>query len=69
MYQDFRSKIFCVTVPKLSVGEFLFVALLSGSEKVWIGWGSVKIFRRKFFFHRAEKFCRGVLYFRINFGY
>ena len=38
-YQDFPSKIFCLTVPKISVGESFTVALISGSEKVWIGGG------------------------------
>ncbi len=36
-YQNFPSKIFCLTVPKFSVGESFTVALISGSEKVWIG--------------------------------
>ena len=34
-YQYFPSKIFCLTVRKLSVGEYLDVALISGSEKVY----------------------------------
>ena len=34
-YQDFPSKIFCLTVPKISVGESFTVALISGSEKVY----------------------------------
>ena len=33
-YQDFPSKIFCLTVPKISVGECFIVALISGTEKV-----------------------------------
>ena len=35
-YQDFPSKIFCLTVPKFSGGESFTVALFSGIEKVWI---------------------------------
>ena len=30
---DFPSKIFCLTVPKISVGEPLSVSLVSGIEK------------------------------------
>ncbi len=39
-YQDFPSKVFCLTVPKISVGESFAVALISGTEKVcrrWVG--------------------------------
>ena len=32
-YQDFMSKIFCLTVPKIFVGESFTVALTSGTEK------------------------------------
>ena len=35
-YQDFPSKIFCLTVPKISVVESFTVAINSGNEKVWI---------------------------------
>ena len=31
----FSIKSFCLTVPKVSVGESFTVALVSGSEKVW----------------------------------
>ena len=48
-YQDFTSKIFCVTVPKISVGESFTVALISGSEKVWIGGGEYQDFPSKVF--------------------
>ena len=34
-YQDFPSRTFCLTVPKISVGESFTVALISGSEKVY----------------------------------
>ena len=34
--QDFLSKNFCLTVPKISVGESFTVALVSGGEKIWI---------------------------------
>ena len=48
--QVFRSKVFCLTVPKISVGESFTVAIISGIEKVWIrgGGGSITIFRRSF---------------------
>ena len=42
-YQDFLSKIFRVTVPKISVGESFIVASISGTEKVWRRAGSIKI--------------------------
>ena len=48
-YQDFPSKIFCLTVPKVSVGEPLKVALISGSENVWIGGGEYQDFPSKIF--------------------
>ena len=35
-YQDFPSKFFCLTVPKISVGESFTVETISGMEKVWI---------------------------------
>ena len=34
-YHDFLPKIFCLTVPKISVGESFTVAVISGSEKVY----------------------------------
>ena len=34
-YQDFPSKIFCLTVLKFFVGESFTVAVISGSEKVY----------------------------------
>ena len=40
-YQDFRSKVFRLTVPKDYVGESFIVALFSGIEKVWIRRGGV----------------------------
>ena len=32
-YQDFPSKFFCLTVPKMFVGEPLSISLISGDEK------------------------------------
>ncbi len=38
-YQDIPWKKFCFTVPKKFVGESFTVALISGTEEVWIGGG------------------------------
>ena len=43
-YQDFPSKILCLTVPKVSLGESFTVALISGIEKVWIRVGEYQDF-------------------------
>ncbi len=43
-YQVFPSKIFCLTVPIIFVGEFLNVALITGTEKVWITRGEYQDF-------------------------
>ena len=59
-YQDFPSKITCVTVPKLSVGESFTIALISGIKKVWIRKGLVSSFSVKnFLSHSAESFRGG----------
>ena len=50
MYQDFPSKILCLTMRKIAVTESFTVALILGTEKVWRREGggvSIKIFRRK----------------------
>ena len=61
-YQDFPSKIFCLTVPKNFVGESFTVAIISGTEKIWIReGGSIKTFRRKFFFSQCRKNSQGNL--------
>ena len=69
-YQDSTSKMFCLTLPKHSVGKSFSVALISGIEKVEIKGGmSIKIFCPNFFLsHSAEKFRRGILYCCNNFG-
>ena len=48
---------FCLTVPKISVGESFTVALFSGSGKVFgqEGEGSNKVFHRKFFVSQCRK--------------
>ena len=48
-YQDFPSKILCLTVPKkkISVGESFTVASILGIEKFWIGVGEYQDFLSK----------------------
>ena len=65
-YQDFSSKIFCLTVPKNAVGEPFSLSLVSGIEKVWMrGWGGgakeCQDFPSKISSHSAEKFRRSTL--------
>ena len=54
-YQHFPSKIFCLAVPKVFVGESFTVAVFLGTGKVWIrkGW-SINYVRRKYLSHSAE---------------
>ena len=70
-YQDFLSKLFCLTVPKNSVAEPFTVALFPGTDKVGIGGrGGVSRFSVEIFMsHSAGNFRRGNLYCCINFGY
>ena len=47
-YVTFFQRLFCPTVPKISLGEAFSVEIISGVEKVSIrggGGGSIKIFR------------------------
>ena len=60
----FSVEIFCLTVPKIAVGEPFSLSLISGIEKIWIrGWGrgvsrsSVEVFVS----HSPEKLRRGIL--------
>ena len=57
--QGIPSNIFCLTVPKIFVGEPFSVALISGIEKVWIGRGEYQDFPSK-------NFCLTVL--KISLG-
>ena len=58
-YQDFPSKTFCLTVPRIFIGKPFSVSLLSGSEEVWIREGGVSSFSvDNFLSHSAEKFRR-----------
>ena len=54
-YQDFPSKVFCLTVPKIFVGEPFSVSLISGIENFYASEGYVTIFRRKFFVSQCRK--------------
>ena len=67
----FRRKLFCLTVPKSSVGESFTVAIISGIEKFWIrGGGEYQDFPWKNFLSQsAKRFRRGILYCCINFGH
>ena len=48
-YQDFPSKVFCLTVPKIFAGESFTVAVISGTGKVWIRSGEYQDFPSKIF--------------------
>ena len=63
-YQDFPSKIFCLTVPKKIVGE-PFCAVF---QKKFIDkrGGSIKIFRRKIFVSQCRTFPYGVESFSVS---
>ena len=61
-YQDFPSKVFCLTVPKISVVESFTVALVLGIEKVWIrggGGGEYQDFLSKSFCLTVPKISVG----------
>ena len=59
-YQDFASKVFCLTVMKNFIGEPFSVSLSAGTEKLWIREGGVSRFSvEKFLSHSAEKFRSG----------
>ncbi len=50
-YEDFPSEFFSLTVAKTFIGQSFPVALISGTEQIWIrgGGGSIKIFLGKNF--------------------
>ena len=55
-YQDFPSKIFCLTVQKIFIGEPFSVSLFSGIEKFYAHELNIKIFHRKFVVSQCRKF-------------
>ena len=61
-YQDFPSKVFCLTVPKKFKGEFFTVALISSTEKKWRREVLSRLYVKKFLSHIAETFRRGIFY-------
>ena len=62
-YQDFPSKTFCLTVPRIFVGKPFSVSLLSGAEEVWIREGEAvsRLSVENFLSQSAEKFRVGTL--------
>ena len=50
---------FCLTVPKIFLGQPFRVSLISGIETFYASEGYVTIFCRNFSSHSAEKFRRG----------
>ena len=54
-YQDFPSETFCLTVPKILVGEPFSVSLTSGIEKIFAYEGNITIFCRKFVVSQYRK--------------
>ena len=46
-YHDFPSKTFCLTVPKIFVGETFSVSFISGIEKIYAYEGKITIFQLK----------------------
>ena len=54
-YQDFPSKIFCLTVPKISLG-ILYCCINFRYRKSLDKRGSIKSFRRKFFVSQCGNF-------------
>ena len=53
--QVFPSEVFCLTVPKIFVGEPFTVSLISGIENFYASEVYVTIFRRKFFVSQCRK--------------
>ena len=54
-YQNFPSKVFCLTVPKKAVGEPFNLSSISGIENIYASKGYVTIFHRKLFMSQGRK--------------
>ena len=69
-YQDFPSKVFCLTVPKICVGGIPLVLLYFRLPKTF-GYegGESRFFIENYLSHSAEKHRRGTLLCFTNFGY
>ena len=61
-YQDFRSKVFRLTVKKNFVGDPFSVSLVSGTKKVLIKGGVSKLSVEIFLSHSAEKTRMGTFW-------
>ena len=60
-YQDFPSKVFCLTVPKKAVGESFSLSIISCIEKIWMG-GLAGVSRSSvelFLFEQCRKITQG----------
>ena len=62
-------RIFCLTVPKISVGGILQCSLLSGTERNWTREGGLSRFSVEIFCLTVPKIFRGTFYCCISFGY
>ena len=58
-YRKTPSNVFCLKLPKQSVGEPFFISLVSGIEIVYASEGYVTIFQGFFLYHSTEPFRRG----------
>ena len=68
-YQDFPSKFFCLTVPKISVGNLLLLQYFRVPKKIAEERGVSRFYVENFLPNSAEIFRRGILYCCIIFGY
>ena len=66
-YHDFPSKLFCLTVPRIFVGEPFSVSLISGIEKFYAYAGFFTIFYKNLLSHSTEKLRRVTLLCFTNF--
>ena len=60
-YQDFPSNVFCLTVPKISVGEPFSVSLSSGIEKFYVYEGNITNFEN--FWYRKNLCFSGLCHY------
>ena len=68
-YQDFPSKVFCLTVTKNFVGQPLSVSLISGTENFYASEVITRFSVQNIFSHSDEKFRWATLKCVVNFGY
>ena len=65
-YQDFPSKIFCLTVPKNFVGQPFSVSLISGIKNFMLKRVMSRFSVEKFLSQSAEKNRRGTLLYCVS---